>query len=400
MSYSFTGNIKHSNGLCRRQGRSKKNEQRLLARRVVLAGYPLEKVFQTKEEIDNYFTGDTIVCLLCGKSYKALNAHLQVHGFNEVSYKEKYGLPYHRGLCGEATKKLHSINFKKLVAEGIIGKPTEEQIKKMRENVKHQRFQPFRRNVSIQNVMKTLDRPKKDLKFNRKKGIYEYWEYKDYEKIIELSLQENLHPFDLMKKYYREIPTQSQFRLKMKEFPELKKKYYECIDLLPFEEQAKHQQLGKRFISEIKRLKLLGYSNEKISHEIKVHEVTIEKFCLRNRITKPDKTSCINGHPYEEGLRKCRVCNTENKRKRTGSLPRNIAKITKVIVKCSNCNEETETNRLGMSRPIIYCDSCKRKFYLESQKKYKENNLERRRQMAREAYIKRKNEEIKKSASS
>ena len=52
-------------------------------------------------EIDHYFAGGKIQCLLCGKWFIALPAHLErTHNITADEYKERYGLPWKRGLCG------------------------------------------------------------------------------------------------------------------------------------------------------------------------------------------------------------------------------------------------------------------------------------------------------------
>ncbi len=72
--------------------------------RRIMPGFPWEGKFQTREEIDDYFSDDQIQCLLCGKWYKVINyAHLsRIHDTTVDEYKERYGLPWSRGLTGES----------------------------------------------------------------------------------------------------------------------------------------------------------------------------------------------------------------------------------------------------------------------------------------------------------
>ena len=70
-----------------------------------LPGYPWEGRFTTREEIDAYFGGDEIQCLLCGRMRQALHAHLiKVHDMTPDGYREKYGLPWMRGLTSDASR--------------------------------------------------------------------------------------------------------------------------------------------------------------------------------------------------------------------------------------------------------------------------------------------------------
>jgi hypothetical protein len=378
----LTGNVKHSNGM--KWSQQRLNEYKMLKRRKVLPGFPVDKVFQTKEEIDEYLSGDRIVCLLCGKSYKSLCSHIGVHGFNVDGYREKYGLPFRSGLCGENTSELISKHFKKLVKDGIIGKPTEENIKKMQSAVHNQRFQPFRKQVAIDNINKTKLINKKNLKRCRERKTFVYWEDTDYDKILSLALENELHPHDVIKKFKDLVPSKSQFNDRKKFNSEYKEKYYSCVDKLPFTVQAAHDMLGNRFLNQLKILKQENKTNFEIACLLNVHEITVEKYCHKNNISRPIKNACKYGHPYSiDGKRHCKICNTNNKRKSRGYLPREIAKKTIVTRNCTHCGIEIKTNRLAMSRPVVYCDICKRNFYLASQKKYAEANRVKRIEMAR-----------------
>lgn len=70
-------------------------------RRVTLQGYPMEFVFQTREALDNYLSGDRVTCLRCGQSYAILDTHLRKqHDMTSDDYREIYGIPANRGLVG------------------------------------------------------------------------------------------------------------------------------------------------------------------------------------------------------------------------------------------------------------------------------------------------------------
>ena len=89
-----------------------------LARREALPGFPKQMQFTSQEEVDEYISKDTICCLLCGKHYKALAAHLvMVHGVYAEDYKTRYNISQEIGLCGCEThskKKKNGIeNWKK-----------------------------------------------------------------------------------------------------------------------------------------------------------------------------------------------------------------------------------------------------------------------------------------------
>lgn len=55
--------------------------------------------FQTRWEVERYFSGKTIKCLLCGERFRRLSFHLAAkHGMTTDQYKARFGLPWTRGL--------------------------------------------------------------------------------------------------------------------------------------------------------------------------------------------------------------------------------------------------------------------------------------------------------------
>lgn len=77
--------------------------ERRARRRKVAQGFPWDGKFETREQVEKYFSGDKIECLLCGRTMKKLGAHLiRIHGVSDDQYKARYGLPWSRGLvCNE-----------------------------------------------------------------------------------------------------------------------------------------------------------------------------------------------------------------------------------------------------------------------------------------------------------
>ena len=56
-------------------------------------------VFKTRRDIERYFGGDTIECLICGRHFKRLQTHLAAkHDMAADDYKKWFGLPWTRGL--------------------------------------------------------------------------------------------------------------------------------------------------------------------------------------------------------------------------------------------------------------------------------------------------------------
>jgi hypothetical protein len=87
-------------------------------RRRPVEGYPKHFVFECREDVDSYLGGDKIICLLCGLDFRGLGPHLSaVHLISDDQYREKYGLPYKRGLVSAASHALMSESAKKCFAD-------------------------------------------------------------------------------------------------------------------------------------------------------------------------------------------------------------------------------------------------------------------------------------------
>ena len=77
-------------------------------------------MFTTKEDIDEYFSGETVVCLICGKKYKSLTPHIKAkHKMSAREYKKDFGLPLSRGLNSENFHNNMSQVKKEEYASGI-----------------------------------------------------------------------------------------------------------------------------------------------------------------------------------------------------------------------------------------------------------------------------------------
>jgi hypothetical protein len=60
--------------------------------------------FQTPKEVEHYFGGKTIACLLCGREFRRLWKHLSAkHDMTVDGYRKRFGLPWSRGLTCAAS---------------------------------------------------------------------------------------------------------------------------------------------------------------------------------------------------------------------------------------------------------------------------------------------------------
>jgi hypothetical protein len=96
-------------------------------RRRIRPGYPWPGVFTSRQEVDLYLSGNTIICLLCGRAMKRLaGLHLpRIHDTNEAEYKSRFGIPAKRGLVSLPTHKKMIANWtpEKRAATGAVLAP-------------------------------------------------------------------------------------------------------------------------------------------------------------------------------------------------------------------------------------------------------------------------------------
>jgi hypothetical protein len=60
--------------------------------------------FRTRREVERYFGGKKIECLLCGRRFGRLSFHLAAkHGVTTDDYKSRFGLPWSRGLTSASS---------------------------------------------------------------------------------------------------------------------------------------------------------------------------------------------------------------------------------------------------------------------------------------------------------
>lgn len=70
--------------------------------------------FRTSEEVERYFSGKTIKCLLCQKPLMRLASHLFfMHAMSAAEYKVRFGLPWTRGLTSAASHRNSGWNAKR-----------------------------------------------------------------------------------------------------------------------------------------------------------------------------------------------------------------------------------------------------------------------------------------------
>lgn len=232
-----------------------------------LDGYPVTEGFQSREAVENYLSDDRIVCLLCGRAFKALSGHLgSMHGITGDEYKDMFNIPYNYGLARETTRKLHSKNAK-------------QRIKENPDHVAH--LERMRLDmIEKRKAGKIKNRPRRDFIINEYtdralKNAGHESQFSDDEKAMFLdelakdkTLTEALEATGFGK---------SAFYDNQRNDPAFKEMIDRAIEAQSFFVQAKQTRLGKRFKTECARLLAKGMSDHEIAAKLGVTAMSVNK---------------------------------------------------------------------------------------------------------------------------
>jgi|688.fasta_scaffold336989_2 hypothetical protein len=89
--------------------------------------------FTSMEEVDAYFAQDPLPCLICGKAYHGLYAHIQMsHKMLLDDYKSEFGIPWTRKLNSPSLKEKQAAIINEQRANGTIPlRPSDEHLAKL-----------------------------------------------------------------------------------------------------------------------------------------------------------------------------------------------------------------------------------------------------------------------------
>ena len=222
-----------------------------------MKGFPWNGRFKTKQEIDNYFSGDRVQCLLCGKWFKQIPTHLKmIHDISSDEYRETYGLPWKHGLCGEEVSLKLRKTMKERWDSGFCNDL--EAARKQLKKAKKRQDQPFFKKVRSENLISG----------NKKRQKYFH---EDFQNVLTRMLEENKILDEVCKD--ADMPNYSlvyQYARRNKEFRKALDGTYEK---LPFSIQARARKLSEdKFRKAIISLRKSGFSVPEISRYLGVSE--------------------------------------------------------------------------------------------------------------------------------
>jgi predicted transcriptional regulator len=259
---------------------ARKVSQRLPAKiqawkkRRVVDGFPMEEPFKDADEIKDYLHGERIMCLRCGKSYKALALHLPVHGWTPERYREHYNLPRYQGLTCESVKIYKKARAENNYATGIFV-ASKEQAEKARKSKSISAKQPseLASIVAKRNLLKIRRTSRKILA----KGLDPdaVWSHDDYMRVASLMVEHDL----TMKEVCNSFPSPSEptcryYAGRNNIFSAALEIAWETVS---FKTQARGQCLGVRFRDETGRLLDAGLTQDQVAEKLGVSQSCVSQ---------------------------------------------------------------------------------------------------------------------------
>jgi hypothetical protein len=191
-----------------------------------------------------------------------LQAHLEkIHGVSHDEYRERFGLPWSRGLVCKNLSKTHGRNMRKKLREGITipggGEPSwAASIGKPRRSP-----QPFLVKINLERLPKAHQALKK-------------WGKKDYERVLARMRKEKKIMPEICKD--KDLPSVNRVRVYQMQNPDFQKKVIATYKALPFSEQARAHMLDERFDKEARKLHKRGFSMDEIGEKLGVRPSTVK----------------------------------------------------------------------------------------------------------------------------
>ncbi len=230
-------------------------------RKKLLSWFPREGKFQTKDEVDAYFTSDKIQCLLCGKWFQRIGGnHLKFkHGITSEDYKEMFGLPWVRGLTGalnyarniELGKRNYAKMDKELMLRRLhLAKPSPPRA-----------HQPFRKDWATTLGLAV--------------GGRRTYRRKDFEAILERMREQERTANDVCRD--PGMPSEQTLLIYFKEHPEFREKYREVLYDLPYSLQARSFDFSPRLSIDCQKMRAGGIGMRKIGKALGIGPKAVKR---------------------------------------------------------------------------------------------------------------------------
>ena len=230
-----------------------------------IPGFPWKGKFTNRSEVDRYFSNDEgIQCLLCGRFLGTLQNHLQiVHGVSHAEYRERYGLPWRRGLVSRTVSKKHSASLIKRIKNGTFTpKPDNKAaVKKILEGNRRP-DQPYITGIKSENS-KSLS--KQNIRYSRR----------DFEKVLSVMRRQKTTLNEACKKY--DLPSKGIVLRYAELNPKFRNKLLDTYHALPYPVQARADMFSPQFYRDMEKLKKKGLTATEIAKALGISYNTVRK---------------------------------------------------------------------------------------------------------------------------
>ena len=190
--------------------------------------------------------------------------HLQiVHGVSHEEYRERYGLPWRKGLVARKVSNQLSASLTKRIKKGTF-KPRPDSkaaVKKILAGFRRP-DQPYITGIKSENS-KALS--KQNIKYSRR----------DFEKVLSLMRKQKMTLNEACKKY--NLPGKGTILRYAELNPEFRKKLLDTYHGLPYEVQARADMFSPQFYRDLERLKMKGLPATEIGKALGISHNTVRR---------------------------------------------------------------------------------------------------------------------------
>jgi len=234
----------------------------------------MNRLFKSKKDIEAYFDGDKIECLLCHRMLKAVGGrHLAcAHGITVEEYKIKFGLPMGVGLVCSDTAKKQGDALKRRIdnREPSLSQINPEILKKRKVAKKSRGHPPYH----ISNMKKYAKKGRKILQAKSEERILNI----DWDEFLKLMKKNGDACWNLRGK--NGIPSDYDIKRKLESDKDFNKKYYDLIDSF---------KIMFKFKEKIHKFSDGGFSHRAIAKKLNISKTHVTRILKDNKKGEGEK---------------------------------------------------------------------------------------------------------------
>lgn len=228
----------------------------------VMRGYPKTDFFTTVEEVRAYLDGDKVTCLICGKEYVTLGAHIMsAHEITSDDYRGRFGIPYKYGLASKPFRDQGTRRMKRMRMKGIVPyQPSPETIRKMHKARLNRRpFTAATRKACGEQILGYL-------------GMEKKWQKADYDEFFR-RVKSGRTPADVGQD--KDMPSRNTFMRYLKSGHALRMECDSLWEEQPFIVQSRANKVGERYRRTLVKLRCSGLTWGEVAKKMEVPESTL-----------------------------------------------------------------------------------------------------------------------------